>query len=73
MFHRSLEELARALVDEGSVTYVQDVASTVTPTAPSAPPPDVISEIIDEETNHPEEATDTNQLVNITTYFISSI
>jgi len=63
--NRSLEELARALQEEEDVSYMLDTSSHRPVVVPTAPPPDVVSHIIeDENSNTPEEAADTNQLID---------
>ena len=62
---RSLEELARTLLEEERVS--DEPMANVVIAIPTAPPPDIVSDIGDEEDindgNVPEAAADTNQLV----------
>ena len=59
---RSLEEVARALQEEGSVSSFPD---SIVITTPTAPPPDVVPDYAEEsESQDPVDAVnDTNQLI----------
>lgn len=59
---RSLEEVARALQEEGSVSSFPD---SIVITTPTAPPPDVVPDYTEEsESQDPVDAVnDTNQLI----------
>jgi len=63
--NRSLEELARTLLEEERVS--EEPMANVAIAIPTAPPPDIVSDIGDEEDindgNVPEAAADTNQLI----------
>ena len=66
IFERSLEELARTLLEEERVS--EEPMTHVTIATPTAPPPDIVSDIGDEDINDgnvPEAAADTNQLVGL--------
>ena len=62
IFFRSLEELARTLREEETISYLQDTTTTTTRAiVPSAPPgpPDIVTDLSSEETE-----PDTRQLVS---------
>ena len=69
-----MEELARTLREEETVTYLQDTTTTVTRAIPSAPPgpppPDIVNDLSSEDTEPGtgETEPDTRQLVRYYNY-----